>query len=78
MQHKFKLFHPIVRSSKANNGILSLSLVLKRGSYFISKQATFVAMLLEGLSNDEKMNEFENNEVGKVTKIGIIKQKKCF
>ena len=56
----------------------SLSLVLKRDSYFISKQATFVAMLLEELSNDGKkwMNEFENNEVGKVTKIGIIKQKK--
>ena len=32
----------------------SLSLILKRDSYFISKQATFVAMLLEGLSNDGK------------------------
>ena len=42
----------------------SLSLVLKRDSYFISKQATFVAVLLLELSNDEKkMNEFENNTV---------------
>ena len=51
----------------------SLWLVLKRDSYFISKQATFVAVLFEELSNDEKkMNEFQNNEVGKVTKIETI------
>ena len=51
----------------------SLWLVLKRDSYFISKQATFVAVLFEELSNEEKkMNEFENNEVGKVTKIETI------
>ena len=47
----------------------SLSLGLKWDSYFKSKQATFVAMLLEELSNyGKKMNELENNEVGKVRK----------